>query len=138
MSGSRKDVLSQALVAALGDPSVDYGDLFTNDAVGWSPIATVSGLGEIADLFAARDVAFSNVTIELRGLDGVGNRAYAEWLIQADHTGSLELGEDVVLEANGRHVVVPGITVADFRDGKIRSFRTYFDDVLLFEQLVDA
>jgi hypothetical protein len=138
MSGSRKDVLSQALVAALGDASVDSVALFTDDAVGWSPIANVSGLGEIADLFGQRDVAFSNVTIELRGLDEVGNRAYAEWLIQADHTGSLELGADVVLEATGRHVVMPGITVADFRDGKIRSFRTYFDDVLLLEQLVDA
>ena len=29
-----------------------------------------------------------------------------------------------------------GVTVADFRDGKIRSYRTYFDDLSLVEQLV--
>jgi ketosteroid isomerase-like protein len=35
-------------------------------------------------------------------------------------------------------VELPGVTVADFRDGKIRSYRTYFDDISLIEQLVGA
>jgi ketosteroid isomerase-like protein len=43
-----------------------------------------------------------------------------------------------VLEATGRRVQLAGATVADFRDGKIRSFRTYFDDVSLIEQIVAA
>ena len=29
----------------------------------------------------------------------------------------------------------PASTVADFRDGKIRSYRTYFDDASLIEQI---
>ena len=87
---------------------------------------------------ALRDVAFSNVVIFFRGLDEVGNKAYAEWLIEADHTGPLVLGEDAELEATGRHVKLAGATVADFRDGKIRSYRTYFDDLSLIEQIVDV
>ena len=43
-----------------------------------------------------------------------------------------------MLEATGRHVQLPGVTVADFRDGKIRSYRTYFDDISLIEQIVGA
>ena len=43
-----------------------------------------------------------------------------------------------MLEATGRHVQLPGVTVADFREGKIRSFRTYFDDLSLIEQIVAA
>ena len=43
-----------------------------------------------------------------------------------------------MLEATGRHVRLPGVTVADFRDGKIRSYRTYFDDLSLIEQIVGA
>ena len=85
---------------------------------------------------ALHEIAF-NVVILFRGLDEVGNRAYAEWLIEADHTGPLVLAEDVALEATGRRVKLPGVPVADFRDGKIRSYRTYFDDVSLIEQLVD-
>ena len=135
MSGSRKEVLSSALEAEVGGASVDLGTLFTDDVAGWSPYATVSGLPALADLAALRETAFSNVVIMYRGLDEVGNKAFAEWLIEADHTGPLVLGEDAVLEATGRHVKLAGVTVADFRDGKIRSFRTYFDDISLIEQI---
>ena len=136
MSESRKDVLSKAIDAEVGGAPVDLATLFTDDVTGWSPYAAVSGLEALAAVSALRDVAFSNVVILYRGLDDVGNKAFAEWVIEADHTGPLVLGEDAVLEATGRHVRLPGVTVADFRDGKIRSYRTYFDDVSLIEQIV--
>ena len=138
MSGSRKEVLSDAIKAEVGAVSVDPETLFTDDVVGWSPYVTVSGLTAIADLAALREEAFSNVVVTFRGLDEVGNKAFAEWLVEADHTGPLVLGEDTALEATGRHVQLPGVTVADFREGKIRSFRTYFDDLSLIEQIVGA
>ena len=138
MSESRKDVLLKALEAEVGGASVDLSTLFTDDVVGWSPYASVSGLAELAVLVALREVAFSNVVIFLRGLDEVGNKAYAEWLIEAEHTGPLILGEGAEVEATGRRVKLPGVTVADFREGKIRSYRTYFDDISLIEQMVDA
>jgi len=136
MSESRKDVLLKALEAEAGGASDDLSTLFTDDVVGWSPYAAVSGLTGLAELSALREEAFSNVVITYRGLDEVGNKAFAEWLIEADHTGPLVLGEDAVLEATGRHVRLPGVTVADFREGKIRSFRTYFDDVSMLDQIV--
>ena len=136
MSESRKVVLLKALEAEVGGASVDLGTLFTDDVVGWSPYASVSGLTALAELAALRDMAFSNVVITFRGLDEVGNKAFAEWLIEADHTGPLVLGEDRVLDATGRHVQLAGATVADFREERIRSFRTYFDDVSLIEQIV--
>ena len=138
MSSSRKEVLSNAIKAEVGDASVDLKTLFTDDVVGWSPYVTVSGLTALAALSVLREAAFSNVVITLRGLDEVGNKAIAEWLIEADHTGPLVLSEDTVLEATGRHLQLPGVTVADFREGKIRSFRTYFDDLSLIEQIVGA
>jgi ketosteroid isomerase-like protein len=138
MSESRKDVLLKAIEAEVGGESVDLGTLFTDDVVGWSPYASVSGLSALAALASLREIAFSNVVIMFRGLDEVGNKAYAEWLIEADHTGPLILGEGVELEATDRRVQLAGVTVADFRDGKIRSYRTYFDDISLIEQIVDA
>jgi ketosteroid isomerase-like protein len=76
--------------------------------------------------------------ILIRGIDEVGNKAFAEWIVEADHTGPLVLGEDAVVDATGRRVQLAGVTVADFRDGKIRSFRSYFDDISLLEQMVDV
>ena len=138
MSESRKDVLLKALEAEVGGASTDLGTLFTDDVVGWSPYASVSGLPALAALAALREIAFSNVVILLRGLDEVGNKAYAEWVIEADHTGPLVLDEGAELEPTGRRVQLAGVTVADFREGKIRSYRTYFDDISLIEQIVDA
>ena len=138
MSGSRKEVLSDALKAEIGAASVDLKTLFTDDVTGWSPYATLSGLPALADLAALREEAFSNVVITFRGIDEVGNKAFAEWLVEADHTGPLVLSADTALEATGRHVQLPGVTVADFRDGRIRSYRTYFDDISLIEQIVGA
>ena len=138
MSDSRKDVLLKALEAEVGGGSDDLSSLFTDDVVGWSPYASVSGLTALTDLSTLRELAFSNVVIMFRGLDEVGNKAFAEWLIEADHTGPLVLGEDAVLDATGRHVLLAGVTVADFRAGKIRSFRTYFDDMSLIEQIAGA
>ena len=138
MTESRKDVLLTAIEAEVGGASVDPAKLFTDDVVGWSPYATVSGLRALAELSAVRETAFSNVVIMFRGLDEAGNKAFAEWVIEADHTGPLVLTEDAVLEPTGRRVKMAGATVADFRDGKIRSYRTYFDDLSLIEQLVGA
>ena len=138
MSGSRKEVLADALKTEIGAASVDLKTLFTDDVTGWSPYVTLSGLAALADLAALREAAFFNVLITFRGIDEVGNRAFAEWLVEADHTGPLVLSADTALEATGRHVQLPGITVADFREGKIRSFRTYFDDLSLIEQIVGA
>ena len=138
MSESRKDVLLKAIEAEVGGASVDLGTLFTDDVVGWSPYASVAGLPALAALAALRDIAFSDVVILFRGLDEVGNKAYAEWVIEADHTGPLILDEGAELEPTGRRVQLAGVTVADFRQGKIRSYRTYFDDISLIEQIVDA
>ena len=140
MSESRKDVLLKALEAEVGGEPVDPSTLFTDDVVGWSPwIGTVSGLTALAELASLRETAFSNIVIMLRGLDEVGNRAFAEWRVEADHTGPLVLGEDdAIVEPTGLKVELAGVTVADFRGAKIRSFRTYFDDISVLEQIVRA
>ncbi len=136
MNEPRRDVLMKALEAEVGDLSIDVSTLYTDDVVGWSPYAYVEGIEALAALAALRDIAFSDVVIVMRGLDEVGNKAFAEWLVEADHTGPYVLGEGAELEPTGRRVQLAGVTVADFRGDKIRSFRTYFDDLSLIEQIV--
>jgi len=138
MSESRLDILKKAVETEVGDVSVDPATLFEPDVVGWSPIMSVSGLPGIVALALLRDLAFSNPVVLFRGLDEVGNKAIAEWVVEADHTGPYVVSEELVLEPTGRRVTLAGVTVADFRNGKIRSFRTYFDDISLIEQLVEA
>ena len=89
-------------------------------------------------LATLREMAFSNTVILFRGLDEVGNKAIAEWVIETDHTGPYVLSDETVVEGTGRRIKLAGATIADFRDGKIRSFRTYFDDLSLIEQLLEG
>ena len=70
MSETRKDVLLKAIEAEVGVAPVDLSTLFTEDAVGWSPYASVSGLAALAELAARREEAFSNVAVMFRGLGG--------------------------------------------------------------------
>jgi ketosteroid isomerase-like protein len=137
MSKSRKDVVLKALEAELGETAEDLTKLVTEDVVGWSPLVSLSGLSALAELSAIRELAFSNVVLLTRGLDEVGNKVFVEWVVEADHTGPYVL-DDAVIEPTGRRVRLAGVTVAEFRGEKIRSFRTYFDDLSLIEQLVDA
>ena len=138
MRGSRKDVVLKALEAELGETAEDLTTLCTEDVVGWSPLVSLSGLPALAELSAIRELAFSNVVLLTRGLDEVGNKVFAEWVVEADHTGPYVLSDDAVIEPTGRRMKLAGVTVAEFRGEKIRSFRTYFDDLSLIEQLVDA
>jgi predicted ester cyclase len=138
MSESRRDVLLKALEAEMGETAEDLTELCTDDVVGWSPLASVSGLLALAELSALRELAFSNVVLLTRGLDEVGNKVFAEWVVEADHSGPFILGDDAVIEPTGRRVKLAGVTVAEFREDKIRSFRSYFDDLSLIEQLLDV
>jgi ketosteroid isomerase-like protein len=138
MMGSRKDAVLKALEAEMGETAEDLTKLCTDDVVGWSPLVSLSGLPALAELSAIRELAFSNVVVLTRGLDEVGNKVFAEWVVEADHTGPYVLSDDAVIAPTGRRVKLAGVTVAEFRGEKIRAFRTYFDDLSLIEQLVDA
>ncbi len=58
MTRSRKDTLARALEAEVGGEAVDPGTLFTDDVVGWSPYASVSGLTALAALEVIHELAF--------------------------------------------------------------------------------
>ncbi len=136
MSDPHADVFTQALDAIVGTGEADPKALFTDDVSGWSPVLNVSSLTELTQTLEQRDDALSNVTIDIRSLNSTGNRVVAEWRLDADHTGPLVLDDEVTLPPTGRHVHLGGATFAEFDGDKISSFRTYFDEMALTEQLV--
>src|SRR4051812_30677582 len=138
MSDTHSTVFIDALESLVGAGKADPKDLFTDDVSAWSPALNVSSLSELSDALEERDDFLSNISIEIRSLASGGNRVIAEWRLDGDHTGPLVLDDDRTVAATGTHVHVGGATFAEFRDDKIRSFRTYFDEVALTEQIVVA
>jgi len=136
MNESRMSVFSRALDVAMGISQEDPAELFADDVRGWSPAVTVSSLAELRDVLKDRDEALSNVTVTITGCNAGGNKVVAEWRLDADHTGPLEVNEELTVDATGRHIHFGGATFAEFRGDKIHAFRSYFDDFALLEQLL--
>jgi predicted ester cyclase len=137
MTESRRIVLTHAIEVVVGTRDEDPHLLFTEDVSAWSPNLDASSLGELEKALAERSEALSDVHLAITGLDVVGNKAIAEWVIEADHTGPVLLN-DIRVEATGRRIQLGGATIAEFRERKISAFRSYFDAAAILEQMVFA
>lgn len=130
----RAATLIRALEASVtGDSSV-VSEIFTDDVRGWAPAMSVSSAAELAVELEDREDAFSDIELDVSPLDVGGDRAAVEWIVTLTHSGPLDV-DDVVIEATGARVTLHGITVAEFAGDRIRSFRQYWDEVELLEQL---
>jgi ketosteroid isomerase-like protein len=129
-------VLALAIEASVTGDVTATETAFTEDVVGWSPNLSVTSRAELEAEFAERVDALSNIVFSIDTLDVIGNKAIAEWRLAADHTGPLELGDGILLEPSGQRLVLAGASFAEFRGEQICSFRHYFDDAALIEQML--
>ena len=134
-NAERADALMRSIGASVaGDSSVIAG-LFTKDVKGWAPPVSVSSAAELAGEFEDREEAFSDIELELAPLDVAGDRACVEWVATATHSGPLVVDDEFVIDATGLRCRLRGVTIAEFDGDRIRSFRQYWDEVSLIEQL---
>jgi hypothetical protein len=134
-NAERAATLVRALEASVTGDSMLVAELFTDDVRGWAPAMSVSSAAELAVELEDREEAFSDIELDVAPLDVSGNRACVEWIVPLTHSGPLELDDEIVMEPTGIRVTVHGTTIAEFDGEKIRSFRQYWDEAELFEQL---
>ena len=131
----RVATLIRALEASVVGDSTVIADLYTDDVQGWAPAMSVSSAAELAVEFEDRDGAFSDIDLDISPVDVSGERACAEWVVSLTHSGPLAIDDETVIGPTGRRVSMHGITVAEFDGDRISSFRQYWDEVELLEQL---
>jgi SnoaL-like polyketide cyclase len=136
MADGRGRKLALALEAGLTGETGAMSGLFTDDVSGWSPNMHVNSLAELNEVVQARDESLSDVNVAVQGVDAAGNKAFAEFVLTAKHSGPWVIDEDVVIEPTGREIVMAGVVSADFSDDKISAFRMYCDDLALMAQLL--
>jgi ketosteroid isomerase-like protein len=132
---ARAAILAEALRAGVDGDAPTISRLCTDDVTGWTPVRAVSSIDELLTEVRRREDAFSDLELEVIPLDVGGDYACAEWRVTMTHTGELVLDEDTVVEPTGERVTLTGVTVAEFRDDQICSFRQYWDELAVFEQL---
>lgn len=131
----RAAVLVRGLEASISGDSTVVAELYTDDVKGWAPALSVSSAAELAVEFEDRDGVFSDIDLAVSPLDVGGDRAAVEWIVTFTHSGPLEVDDDLVIDPTGLRLTLHGVTIAEFDGDKIRSFRQYWDEVELLEQL---
>ena len=134
-NAERAATLVRALEAGIVGDAGAVAELVTAEVKGWTPSRSVSSAADLVAALEDRDSAFSDVELEVSPFDVSGDRACVEWIATLTHSGPFALADDVVAEPTGARVVVHGITVAEFEDDHISSFRQYWNEAELFEQL---
>jgi ketosteroid isomerase-like protein len=134
-NASRAATLVRALQASIAGDSAAVKELYTDDVKAWAPALSASSAAELAAEFERRDDAFSDIELEVAPLDVAGDYACVEWSVSMTHSGPLTLPDGLVLEPTGVHVTINGATIAEFHGDRICSFRQYWDEFAVLEQL---
>jgi ketosteroid isomerase-like protein len=137
-NAARAATLVRALSASIEGDSAVIGELYTDDVTAWAPAlsaASAASAAELAAEFERRDTAFSNIELDVAPLDVGGDYACAEWTVRMTHSGKFALAGGVFIEPTGLRITINGVTVAEFRGDRICSFRQYWDEFAVLEQL---
>ena len=132
----RRRVLRRALEACIVGQDEALPELFTEAVSGWSPNMLVTSLDELTEVVADREDALSDVNVQVDALDVFGNKGFVEYRVSAVFSGPFAISQDLVVEPNGRELLLGAALVAEFTGDKISAFRNYFDDATLMEQML--
>jgi hypothetical protein len=138
---SRHAILRRAIETCIhpdDDAIAKLGELFHDDVTVWSPNLLALGLADLAENLAFREMAFSDVDIQMDALDVFANKGFAEFRVAATFSGPFVIGKETAIEPNGQRLLLGAAVIADFEGGKIKALRAYFDDTTLLEQMLAA
>jgi len=138
---SRGAILRRAIETCIrpdDDALAKLGELFHDDVAVWSPNLLAVGLVDLAENLEFREMAFSDVDVQIDALDVFANKGFAEFRVAATFSGPFVIGKEVAIEPNGHRLLLGAAAVAEFKGGKIKALRAYFDDATLLEQMAAA
>jgi len=138
---SRGAILRRAIETCIrpdDDAIAKLGELFHDDVTVWSPNLLAVGLADLAENLAFREMAFSDVDIQIDALHVFADKGFAEFRVTATFSGPFVIEKETVIEPNGHKLLLGAAAIADYVGGKIKAMRAYFDDATLLEQMVAA
>jgi hypothetical protein len=120
-----------------GEPE-QLGQVFTPDAVGWSPAWRFSGRDEAVAMLREHASPLLVTKFSVRALSWSPPVLAAVWELEAVHAEAFFVGDDLLVDVVEQPVTVHGVCVAQLRDQRIATLQTYYDEALLIEHVVLA
>jgi hypothetical protein len=124
----RGHVFLAALEALVIGDAARFAEYFTGDVVFTSPHLVVESLPALQQALGCPEDSLSDIGIVVVALDAIDDKVIGEWRLEAMFTQAVLYDERLLIEPTGGAVRLPGASVAEFRDRRIRAFRHYFDD----------
>ena len=142
MTGTSRGAIMRRAIEACIQPDDDaiakLGELFHDNVTVWSPNLLAVGLADLAENLAFREMAFSDVDIQIDALHVFADKGFAEFRVTATFSGPFVIEKETVIEPDGHKLLLGAAAIADYEGGKIKAMRAYFDDATLLEQMVAA
>ncbi|WP_412542073.1 nuclear transport factor 2 family protein [Longispora sp. K20-0274] len=111
-------------------------ELFAEDAVAWTPDkGEVRGRDNIIEWWRTMVDPVPDATYESLYKNEVGNTAIDEGYFGGKNTGPITMPDGSSLPATGKTIRIRGADFATVEDGRIVSYRIYFDQLEFLSQL---
>ena len=134
-TNARRATLVRALEASITGDSSHVAELYVDDVKGWAPAMSVSNAAELAVNHRGprrRLLRHRSRRLAARRLGGRRHRSGSSRSRTRDR---FQIEDETTIDPTGLRVTLHGVTVAEFAGDKIASFRQYWDQVKLLEQL---
>lgn len=131
--GSKFDTVTESAALAEQHRYDELRPLYSTDVRGWSPSYDFEGIDTWLALLANQNDPFSDIETVMSLVAEADDVVVGEWTWAGTHTGVLEAA-GFELPATGKRISMKGLTVFEFSDGKIASFRQFWDNASVMAQ----
>ncbi|MFG3343753.1 ester cyclase [Streptomyces sp. NPDC048018] len=134
--GEARDVMDRLTEAVTHGDLETIAGLYTEDAVALTPDeGEIQGRDAIVAYWRTMTTSIPDATFTYRNRFETGDTAIDEGIYTGRNTGPIPLPDGETLPATGRTVNLRGIDLAQVKDGRITSYRLYFDQMEFLDQL---
>lgn len=135
--GQAREVMDRLTEALTSTPDLKaIAELYAADAVAVTPDGgEIHGRDNIVDYWRQMTDAVTDASYESVYAVEVGDTAIDEGFYSGTNTGPLPLPSGETLPATGKSVRIRGCDIATVEDGRIVSYRLYFDQMDFLGQL---
>ncbi|MFE5485860.1 ester cyclase [Streptomyces sp. NPDC056527] len=129
------DRLTEAMTTPDPDTKV-IADLYAEDAVAITPdVGEVRGRDAIVEYLRTMTDSVPEATYTSLHKYEIGDTAIDEGIFSGRNTGPILLPTGETLPPTGKEVSIRGVDIATVRNGRIESYRLYYDQMQFLDQL---
>ncbi|MEV5339417.1 nuclear transport factor 2 family protein [Streptomyces sp. NPDC052676] len=134
--GEARELMDRLTASVTGHGHLEaLAELYAEDAVALTPDGELRGRDAIVEWWGQLTEAVPDASYRPVNTYEVGDTAIDEGVYSGRNTGPVRLPSGEALPPTNREFEINGVDLATVRDGRIVSYRVYYDQVSFLDQL---